>query len=636
MISKDFATRSIVPLFSDRQAWQTLTASDLGQKRVAATVNAATLALVEPWPALPATLYMDLSRSGRRDRFEAAFFARRHRLGLFVLAALTTGEARWIDPIADAVWSICEESTWCVPSHSGQRRPERTVLPLPHVDGQMVDLFTGETSAVLAETIALCGAELDLVAPQIRQRVQAEVHCRFLEPFLGPENFWWRRGLNNWTAWIASNAVIATANLGNDAELAAVTDVAMTLVQRYLATQPADGACDEGIGYWSVGPGSLLLLDEELRRRSAGASGINDPRLIEMALFPLRAHLGYGRFPTFADTVPGSQPRPHLMARAATVAKEPGLEDLAWLCLRGGNPDAQPDPTPSGGHKVSGATLTHGLRSWAWMAHENVKENTSEKSSDYWFPETQVWIRRRSGLALSAKSGHNSENHNHNDCGQFELLLDGKPLIVDAGTGAYDGTSFSGRRYERWFVRSSGHGVPRINGVEQAAGRRYTPDEVRRLNEEGPLALLNHRPFTCRDVSFEKSNESTVLRMDLAGCYPADSGIREALRTITAKGDVVTIDDTITVANGPLRVEVPLLCTVEPLAQTDGSWHLRQQNGRSLVLRASSADMSVERIPLEDADLRQGWGECLWRLNLVVQVSASSLSLNLRFEGLPQ
>ena len=41
-------------------------------------------------------------------------------------------------------------------------------------------------------------------------------------------------------------------------------------------------------------------------------------------------------------------------------------------------------------------------------------------------------------MYLSAKGGNNGESHNHNDVGSFVLYCDGKPAVIDVGTGVYE------------------------------------------------------------------------------------------------------------------------------------------------------------------------------------------------------
>lgn len=71
------------------------------------------------------------------------------------------------------------------------------------------------------------------------------------------------------------------------------------------------------------------------------------------------------------------------------------------------------------------------------------------------------------GLYLSAKGGNNGESHNHNDVGSFVLYCDGKPVVIDIGTGVYEKKTFSPQRYEIPQMQSLYHNLPIIGGEGQ-------------------------------------------------------------------------------------------------------------------------------------------------------------------------
>ena len=52
------------------------------------------------------------------------------------------------------------------------------------------------------------------------------------------------------------------------------------------------------------------------------------------------------------------------------------------------------------------------------------------------------------GLFFAAKGGNNAESHNNHDLGNFIVLSDGKPILIDAGVGVYTSKTFRGKRYE--------------------------------------------------------------------------------------------------------------------------------------------------------------------------------------------
>ena len=613
------------PVVSDRAAWQ---AACTGV-REAQILHEAETALGEPWPALPATGHLENARSGRRSVHETPMFLRRRRLAWLVLAAGMTDQERFHDAVIDALWSICEESTWCSPAHSGQARAERTPLLLPAPGAAFVDLFVAETAAVVAVAGALLAPRLDAVTPAIRQRIAHECRIRLVDPLVRDTGQWWRHGINNWTPWIAANAVLAAGQVAADpVELAAMIRDLDAACTRYRDRLPADGGCDEGVGYWNVGPVKLLEFAERVDRACGGAGKmLGDSRLRAAALFPLRVHLGHGRFPTFSDCKPGDAPRRGALWKLGTTLQLPVLCDLARLAARGWDPAGVVDDRidfantmqGGGGHLLT--ALDHLFLVPA--AELALAPAIPPLAADDWFPDLQWLVARSDRLVLAAKAGHNGENHNHNDVGQAMVLLDGVPLLVDAGTGAYTTQSFSPRRYELWYNRGSGHGVPVVGGIEQAPGRRFTPDETAVMMAGGPLPW-DARPFTARNVVCA-TGMCSELAMELAGCYPAEAGLISLHRRIALDRNrgQVDIHDVIAVGQ-PTTVTMTLLAAVEP-RRSGRSVVLTTQAGAALDLTfAGWRVASIAAVDLSgDAWLQEGWGR-LWRIHLSAAVDQTA------------
>src|SRR5262249_47389575 len=139
-------------------------------------------------PPLPATLYLGYARTGNRSDFEAVFFERRVMFQNLVLAECVEGKGRFLDAMANALWSICEESTWCLPAHVGV---QKAGVGLADVAEPIVDLFAGESAVSVAWTLYLLGPELDRVSPQLRRRAELELQRRILVPVIDRDDFGW-------------------------------------------------------------------------------------------------------------------------------------------------------------------------------------------------------------------------------------------------------------------------------------------------------------------------------------------------------------------------------------------------------------------------------------------------------------
>ncbi len=70
------------PRYADRRAWKSLPAG-INRKAI---LTAARAVQHQPWPSLPATLYLQFARTGNRANYEAAWFERRQQLNHLVLA----------------------------------------------------------------------------------------------------------------------------------------------------------------------------------------------------------------------------------------------------------------------------------------------------------------------------------------------------------------------------------------------------------------------------------------------------------------------------------------------------------------------------------------------------------------------
>ncbi|MBR4888471.1 MAG: heparinase II/III family protein, partial [Clostridia bacterium] len=156
-------------------------------------------------------------------------------------------------------------------------------------------------------------------------------------------------------------------------------------------------------------------------------------------------------------------------------------------------------------------------------------EGTYPWPQNVWFPGIQVMAARREegsckGLYLSAKGGTNGESHNHNDVGAFVVYCDGKPAIIDIGTGEYTKQTFSAGRYEIPQINSYYHNLPIIGGEGQLPGVQYTAQDV---------------TYTCDEMRVD-------FGVELRGVYPESAGVESWKRSFLydrAAGAVTVADD---------------------------------------------------------------------------------------------
>ena len=89
----------------------------LGEQGVQEFIRQAETAAGEAIPALPATLWLECLRTGRREGYEDPCYRRRTMLRDLALGECLEHRGRFIDPLLDVIWAICEESGWVYPAH---------------------------------------------------------------------------------------------------------------------------------------------------------------------------------------------------------------------------------------------------------------------------------------------------------------------------------------------------------------------------------------------------------------------------------------------------------------------------------------------------------------------------------------
>ena len=588
------------PRAEDRAAWSGLSGPLARQIQAKAEQW-----LPDPWPALPASLYLQYARNGDRERFETPYFGRRSMLTTFLLAECLENRGRYLDRIADGIWMICEESTWCVPAHVNF---QRAGVGLPDAREPVLDLFAAETAAALAWAVYLLAGALEGVSSLLVPRVRWEVRERTLEPYVARADYFWMgfegpERPNNWNPWINSNILAAAGLVEEDTALRTrVLTRSMESVDRFLAPFPADGGCDEGPEYWARGAGSLYDYLETLESL-CGVQVWDQPLVRNMARYILAAHIADDYYVNFADASAVVRPPAGVVYGFGAKLKDQALKSMGSNALR----------------RSADLLSDHGsparlLRELFLCNQLEGPAESEELARDAWLPDTQIMVSRNRagstvGLFLAAKGGHNGESHNHNDVGSFIVYADGKPLIVDAGVGVYTRLTFSARRYELWNTQSAYHTLlPSFDGFQQEPGRMSA----------------------ARGVHHAVSDELSVVELDIAGAYAAEAGVSRWLRRIEhQRPGRIEIQDSYRLQRRPAELTLafltPCVVTVEgdrmvrlsaaPLP--DG--RLTAEGSVTLDFGRAAATIRVETVRLDDARLRAAWGAQLTRVALVLR-----------------
>lgn len=585
-ISELHAVR-LFPKISDRGQWEPLKSQTRLETFRNAVFSGAEKAMSEILPELSATRFMDYVRNGNRDKYEKEYFARRSRLESLVLAEALEYQGKYVDSIIDHIWAILNEPTWCLPAHTGLRDP------LPDFEMEHIDLFSAETSMVLAQTLMLMEDELAARSPNLVRRLRRTLVERAVIPMEDgrAEKYWWMRGDNNWTPWICSNLLNASmAVLADDpARLTGYANILLPGVERYVERYHDDGGCDEGPMYWSVSPARMFIFLETFYRACDEKTDIfDDPKIRRMGEFIADVWIDKTIFVPFADASLHNRILPcGVVYKYAERVKSEKLRSFA-LRFRAENAAAP----------QMHFALHCSLAELFWMPEES---GVLPPREDYtaWYPVLQVTTGRRGRIFLAAKAGNNGENHNHNDVGQFMIAVDGRPLVIDLGCSEYTRFTFSEHRYENFILNSFGLNVLSFDGTGQTAGKEYA----------------------ARDVEFSESVSGIRFCMELSGCYPPELGLKSYIRTIDFDfAGTVRVTDRWE-SSKALKPQLPLYTTDEFVGGAIGG-----------KLRFSvNCPYECRSFEVEDIRMKEAWGPTLWKTQFDMP-KASDGTLSMQFE----
>ena len=580
------------PRIDDREGW-----AEADRDMLQACILSAGASVDYDWPTIPATLSLLFVRDGNRSRYEAISFKKRAVLSTLIMAEVAENKGRFIDPIINGVWSICEESWWGVSAHLPRGREYAGLMD---VSEPFVDLFAAETGKVIAWADYFLGDRFDAVSPQIRKRIRSEIASRLLDPFMTRDHWWTGKDgfiPNNWNPWICSNLLNTVLLIEkDDQKRAAVVHEILQTLDNFFNPYPHDGGCDEGPGYWNRAAASyydnIVLLN--LASNDAFRYVYENEKFRNAGRYIYRVQIGKDYFLNFADASPRAGVDANMVYR---FGKDTGDQDMMDFGASYRHPDA----------------AAAGLRSLCALFMQDELRNAPQRlplPGDVWLPDLQVMIARdqqgsSDGFFLAAKGGHNAESHNHNDVGSYVVFYDGQPLLIDVGSGKYTARTFSANRYDIWFNRSDFHNLPTVNGCTQQPGRR----------------------FEASGASYRAGKSSAAFSLDLAKAYPGEAAINSWQRTVTLhRGKKVTIRDAVDLKKAGTIVQRLMTCYPAEVTQPGRIViHRRTGDGENadFVITCNPGQMraEVEKVTLsteEDEGIRNGWGDRIYRISLHV------------------
>jgi len=532
----------------------------VGEPAIASLLDQARIDMTAPIPALPAELYLDFLRTGRREGYEDAQRLRRNMLYRLTIAEWLAGQGEFVPAIENLLWARLEETNWAWPAHAGE---------LDFLDRPTLDLAAAMTALDLAEADFLIGSAF---GPALRDRIRREVERRAIAPFMERNDHWWlhttpQRQVNNWTAVCVGGVLGAACYLESDLDrLAEIITRGLHSLADYLETFDSQGGSSEGPDYWSYGFGNYVVLAHLLKARTGGAIDLlAEPMVREIAQFPLRTVLTQGLWASFSDSDSNPQFHPGLLSHLAKQLDLPGLTELG----------------------MANAFIVEHFNQGVWPIRQFAWPLPGDKQAfggglHDWFGDMAWMIARLdpanpASLRLAVKGGHNDEMHNQNDVGSLIVVNKGRVVLTDPGRGRYSKAYFGPQRYDNIMASSRGHSVPVVNGFEQAEGAGHGAQ------------VVAHSHGDSRDE----------LVLDMEAAYPDAAGLKQLRRTVALergeRGGRITISDRFAFRDGS-GAFLCVLVTPLPVRVKDQDIEIGDaQGGVRVKFDPAQASVSTER-----------------------------------------
>ena len=415
---------------------------------------------------------------GNREAFEKVHSEYFNRMHTYLSAYMITGDEKYITPLGDIIWNICDFESWSIPAHVGEHLPineRRTNL----------DLCSTIAAHQISDVLKYVG---DKLPELVVKRAKAEIRYRLIDSYAvahQKKRYWWPTAKNNWSAVCIASVLGTYINEATPEEIDAQLPKMIESAKCYLDGFTDDGCCGEGYAYWNYGFSYFVIFAQLLREYTDGKIDMfKDEKVARIARFQESIPLNERECVSFSDATIEFTPTTwltHFLKGVYPDLRIPALE--AWDCA---------SATP---------------RQVLWQCPElAVSSLNATEPTSFSFPDAQWFIFRSAEYAFGCKAGHNQEQHNHNDVGSFLISKNNGVTFCDPGVGQYTKQYFSPERYELMLCSSRGHSVPIINGKYQSTigdiATIYAHDDDRyafsmeKVYEDETLKSLS-RDFVC-------------------------------------------------------------------------------------------------------------------------------------------
>lgn len=548
------------------------------------------------WSVLKVTDYLEYVKSGRLEPFGQTSYKRHEKLTFLVIAELIDGKGKFLPEIVNGLWLTLEESTWVLPEHLILQKAGEG---LPDPKEIVIDLRSGDISAMVAWMRFLLYDELKNVSPILIQRIDYELEHRIFMPYLTRNDVKWmgfnNQKVNNWNIWINTNILLtAILTIEDDEKRNEVIEKTILSSDNFLNQYPNDGGIDEGISYWQHAGGKLIEFITLLRDFSENELDWRKNKLIHnIGAYTYKTHIQRNQFVNFADASAISIPPSFYVYKYGEMFNDLTLKHFSSYLYKLERPNA---------NNFNDRSLNAFVINLE--THNKIKTYlpTSPMLKENWLPDLQVVTLRGKqgsveGLFFGAKGGHNNESHNHNDVGNFVLYTNGKPAIIDVGVGTYTKQTFSKDRHKLWFMQSQWHNCPTINGVQQKNGAIYKAEEVK----------------------YYKNGEEDIFSLNIASAYPEEAKVKSWNRefSFSAKKGSLVLKEKYSLDDFMKPFEVHFMTSMLVKQAKKGSLKIYNgDDGLLLNYDPSLFEVIIENKKIEDGKLSGVWGTELKRITL--------------------
>ena len=455
---------------------------------------------------------------GNREIFERDHIEYETRLHTLFVAYLITEDEKYLEPLADIIWNICDMESWSIPAHVSE---ELSISDRR----QNLDLCSCILGYRISEVIYFIG---DKLPELVTKRAKAEVRYRIIESFRdsADDKYNWLTCTNNWAAVCIAGVLCSYLYLAKEEEISSQLPRMMKIADNYLRGFEEDGCCTEGYGYWNYGFSFFCVFAKMILDYTDGAINyFENEKVHKIAMFQENILINERECISFSD---------------GSLTFEP----YSWLShfLKGIYPDMQLPALPDECIiDYSTAPLSNGapIRYIIWTNPDFVGEKLNSKS--HIFADAEWFLHHGSKYSIAAKAGHNNEFHNHNDVGSFIISKNGKVTFCDPGGGEYTKDYFSENRYSIFVTSGRAHSVPVINGEYQVFGKR-----------EGDVMIADENRF----------------KFSMKGGYEIDT-LSSLTRDIECLDDRVRLTDKFEFSDTPTSVSERFVSLL-PIEKKDG------------------------------------------------------------------